>query len=76
MPDASKLSTIPVGQLGILPLESSYSLGQKVDRYLVKWRKERLIKEPKESIIFDGYEQDSREPFEIPEIRTYIQKIC
>ena len=59
MPDASKLSTIPVGQLGILPLESSYSLGQKVDRYLVKWRKERLIKEPKESIIFDGYEQDT-----------------
>ena len=54
MPDSSKLSTIPVGQLGLLPLESCCTLGKKVDNYLVKWRKERLIKEPKESIIFDG----------------------
>ena len=54
MPDSSKLSTIPVGQLGLLPLESCCTLGKKVDNYLVKWRKERLSKEPKESIIFDG----------------------
>ncbi|WP_173472937.1 ribose-phosphate pyrophosphokinase [Eubacterium ruminantium] len=59
MPDASKLSTIPVGQLGILPLESCCNLGKKVDKYLVKWRKARLVKEPKESIIFDGYEQET-----------------
>ncbi|MCR5367115.1 ribose-phosphate pyrophosphokinase [Eubacterium ruminantium] len=59
MPDASKLSTIPVGQLGLLPLESCCNLGKKVDKYLVKWRKARLVKEPKESIIFDGYEQET-----------------
>ena len=59
MPDASKLSTIPVGQLGMLPLESCCNLGKKVDKYLVKWRKARLVKEPKESIIFDGYEQET-----------------
>lgn len=65
MPDSSKLSTIPVGQLGLLPLESCRSLGEKVDNYLVKWRKERLQKRPQESRIFDGYEQD-----------TYILNSC
>lgn len=36
------LSTAPpVGDLGLIPLESSRELGEKVDRYLVQWRRER-----------------------------------
>ena len=35
------LESLPVGTLGILPLESSKKLGQKVNNYLVEWRKER-----------------------------------
>lgn len=33
--------TIPVGQLGIIPLQSSWELGKKVNEYIVSWRKER-----------------------------------
>ena len=36
-----ELTTLPVGRLGLVPLESCRSLGQKVDEWLVKWRKER-----------------------------------
>ena len=43
MPDASKLVTVPVGKLGIIPLQSCTSLGDKVNQYLVKWRKERNL---------------------------------
>ena len=35
------LETIPVGSLGMIPLAGCRSLGEKVDYYLVKWRKER-----------------------------------
>ena len=35
------LNTIPVGSLGIIPLEGCRHLGEKVDQYLVKWREER-----------------------------------
>ena len=35
------LETIPVGSLGIIPLEGCKSLGEQVDYYLVKWRAER-----------------------------------
>ena len=34
-----ELTTLPVGRLGLVPLESCRSLGQKVDEWLVKWRK-------------------------------------
>ncbi len=33
--------TIPVGKLGIVALESSKTMGQKVSDYIVEWRKER-----------------------------------
>ena len=36
-----ELTTLPVGRLGLVPLESCRSLGQKVDEWLVKGRKER-----------------------------------
>ena len=39
--DESKFSSIPVGRLGIIAMESCSELGKKVDEYLVKWHKER-----------------------------------
>ena len=33
--------TIPVGNLGILALESSKEMGQRVNDYIVEWRQER-----------------------------------
>ena len=33
--------TIPVGQLGIIPLQSSWDLGKKVNDYIVSWRNDR-----------------------------------
>ena len=35
------LETIPVGSLGLITLEGCRVLGDKVDKYLVKWRTER-----------------------------------
>lgn len=58
MPDSSNLINVPVGKLGIIPLASCQSLGEKVDRYIAKWRAER-INEHKDSITFTGYEKDS-----------------
>lgn len=52
------LETIPVGSLGIIPLEGCKSLGEKVDYYLVKWRAERES-EHKDSLAFTGYQRDS-----------------
>ena len=52
------LETIPVGSLGIIPLPSCKELGQKVNDYLVQWRKESAL-EHKNTIAFQGYEQDS-----------------
>ncbi len=52
------LNTIPVGPLGLIPMESCRALGDKVDFYLVKWRGEREL-EHKDSIVFHGYEKDS-----------------
>jgi len=52
------LETIPVGSLGIISLEGCRILGEKVDKYLVKWRAERES-EHKESLAFAGYQRDS-----------------
>jgi len=52
------LETIPVGSLGIIPLEGCRALGEKVDNYLVKWRTERES-EHKESLAFAGYQRES-----------------
>ena len=35
------LNSIPVGSLGLIPLESCKDLGAKVNDYLVRWRRER-----------------------------------
>ena len=52
------LETIPVGSLGIIPLSSCQTLGEKVDSYLVKWRTERE-NEHKNSLAFSGYQRNS-----------------
>lgn len=52
------VETIPVGQLGIIALESSKALGQHVNDYLVAWRNSRES-EHKGTIAFSGYQKDS-----------------
>ena len=52
------LETIPVGSLGIIALDGCRSLGEKVDSYLVKWRRERES-EHKDSLAFAGYQRDT-----------------
>ena len=56
--EVRNLETIPVGSLGLIPLESCRSLGEKVDKYLVKWRTERES-EHKDSLAFAGYQRDT-----------------
>ena len=53
-----QIETIPVGKLGIIALESSKGLGQKVNDYIVDWRRSHES-EYKSSISFAGYERDS-----------------
>ncbi len=50
--------SIPVGPLGLIPLESCTELGKKIDEYLVTWRHEREC-EQKSSVVFSEYEKDS-----------------
>ncbi|HPU63896.1 MAG TPA: ribose-phosphate pyrophosphokinase-like domain-containing protein, partial [Mobilitalea sp.] len=52
------VDSIPVGPLGIIALESSKTLGEKVNEYLVSWRKQRES-EHKETIMFSGYQRDT-----------------
>lgn len=52
------LETIPVGSLGIIPLEGCKALGEKVNNYLVRWRTERE-NEHKSSLAFAGYQRDT-----------------
>ena len=50
------LESIPVGSLGIIPLEGCRELGEKVNQYLVEWRTERE-NEHKDSLAFAGYQR-------------------
>ena len=52
------LNSIPVGSLGMIPLDSCKPLGEKIDKYLVKWRTERE-NEHKDSLAFSGYQRGS-----------------
>lgn len=52
------LNTIPVGRLGLVPLASCSELGNKVNQWLVKWRKERENVH-KSTLAFEGYERDT-----------------
>ena len=52
------LENIPVGSLGIIAVDGCQELGNKVNDYLVKWRKESSH-EHKNDVVFTGYEKDS-----------------
>ena len=52
------IDTIPVGPLGIIPLQSCAKIGKEVDKFLVDWRHSNTS-EHKSNIIFSGYEKDS-----------------
>ncbi len=52
------LATLPVGRLGLIPLQSCQDLGQKVNDWLVQWRKERSHQQI-DSFAFEGYQRDS-----------------
>lgn len=56
--ETRNLETIPVGSLGIIPLQGCKELGEKVDYYLVDWRTVRES-EHKTSLAFAGYMRDS-----------------
>ena len=51
-------TTIPVGKLGIIALPGCEKVAEKIDSYLVKWRKERES-EHKDTLQFTGYERDT-----------------
>lgn len=52
------LTTLPVGRLGLIPLVSCKGLGDKVNEWLVGWRRERSHEELN-SFAFEGYQRDS-----------------
>ena len=56
--NATPLESLPVGRLGIIPLSSCSQLGDKVNNYIVKWRRDRDHQE-KNNLEFEGYERDS-----------------
>lgn len=56
--NATPLDSLPVGRLGIIPLSSCAQLGDKVNNYIVKWRRDRDHQE-KNNLEFEGYERDS-----------------
>lgn len=56
--DTQNLETIPVGSLGIIPLEGCKELGLRINQYLVDWRTERENAH-KNSLSFAGYQRDS-----------------
>ena len=52
------LTTLPVGRLGLIPLEAVSPLAPKSNDWLVKWRQERNHQELN-SFAFEGYQRDS-----------------
>ncbi len=56
--EEKKIETIPVGPLGLIPLKSCTEMGNKVNEWLVGWRRERE-NEHKDTIHFAEYQKDS-----------------
>ena len=50
------LDNIPVGSLGIIAVDGCEEMGNKVNDYLVKWRKEET-RFQKNNLVFNGYEK-------------------
>lgn len=55
--NSSHYDSVPTGKLGIIPLESCKSLGEKIDEYIVSWRTEE--KNAFNGIHFKDYYKDS-----------------
>ncbi len=55
---AQEVQTIPYGPLGIIALPGCEELAAKIDKYLVKWRKEQAD-DHKDTIAFYGYQRDT-----------------
>ena len=55
---AENVETIPYGPLGIIAMPGCEALAEKIDNYLVKWRKEQAL-EHHGTIAFYGYQRDS-----------------
>lgn len=52
------LENIPVGSLGMIPIDGCQELGVKVNDYLVKWRKEAVAK-TKDDVVFHDYQKET-----------------
>ena len=52
------LENIPVGSLGMIPIDDCQELGDKVNDYLVKWRKESISK-TKDDVVFHDYQKET-----------------
>ena len=52
------LDNIPVGALGIVALDGIQEMGDKVNDYIVKWRREEGHAH-KDDVAFSGYERDN-----------------
>ena len=52
------LDNIPIGALGLISLEGCEEMGDKVNEYLVKWRRED-VHIHKNDVAFSGYERDT-----------------
>ncbi len=55
---AQEVQTIPYGPLGIIALPGCEKLAEKIDNYLVKWRREQA-ESHKENIAFYGYRRET-----------------
>ena len=55
---ALDVQTIPYGPLGIIPLPGCEKLAEKIDNYIVNWRKEQA-EDHKNTIAFYGYQRDT-----------------
>lgn len=53
------ITTIPIGRLGIIALPGCEELANKIDNYLVNFRRDDLSENHIHSVIFDGYQKDS-----------------
>lgn len=51
-------STIPVGALGIIALPGCKELGEKIDKFIIEWRNERIA-EVADDLSFAGYYRDT-----------------
>ena len=63
------LDNIPVGSLGIIAVDGCEEMGNKVNDYLVKWRKEET-RFQKDNLVFNGYEKPNG--YRLPENMEHL----